>query len=140
MSEEQHTTEQEDHIGEMFARLDDLQANATVGAVFGQPIMSGDKVVIPVASVSYGFGLGFGEGSDREADKVDIGLGGGAGGGVSAHPLGLVEITPEQTRVEPIVDEQKLALAGMTLAAWSVFWAARAVARILGHGKCKGCC
>jgi uncharacterized spore protein YtfJ len=132
MSEEKR--EEQDHLSEMFARLEEMQANATVGAVFGQPVTTGDKVVIPVARVSYAFGLGFGEG----ADQGEAGVGAGGGGGVSAQPLGLVEVTPEQTRVEPIVDEHRVAVAGMALVAWSVFWTAWAVVRILGRGGSKG--
>jgi uncharacterized spore protein YtfJ len=129
-TEEQHLAEK-DYIGEMFTRLEDLQANATVDMVFGQPVTTGDKIVIPVASVSYGFGFGFGEGTDRDDEKMDIGSGGGGAGGVNAKPLGLVEITPERTRVEPIVNEQTLAVAGMALVAWSVFWVTRAAVKIL---------
>jgi len=65
------------------------------------------------------------------AEKAGVGTGGGWGGGVSAKPLGLVEITPERTRIEPVVNEQTLALAGMALAAWSVFWISRTVLKIL---------
>lgn len=126
------TEEQErDYIGEMFARMDSLQASASVNAVFGQPVTAGDKVIIPMATVQYGLGFGFGEGTGQMADKAGVGTGGGWGGGVSAKPLGLVEITPERTRIEPVVNEQTLALAGMLLAAWSVFWISRTVLKIL---------
>ena len=132
MTTEEQTLGDKDYIGEMFARMEDLQANATVEAVFGQPMTTGDKIVIPFANVSYGFGLGFGEGRDRDAEKVGIGSGGGGGGGVYAHPLGAIEITPERTRIEPVVDEQTIVVAGMALAAWTIFWITRAVIKIFG--------
>ena len=130
---EERVHEERDHIGEMFARMERLQADATVDAVFGQPVETGDKMVIPIARVSYGFGFGFGEGVNQEAEEKNLGTGGGGGGGVSASPLGLVEITPEQTRVEPIINEQTMGLAGIAFAAWTVFWTARAVIRIFGR-------
>ncbi len=123
--------QEQDYIGEMFACMDSLQASASVSAVFGQPVTAGNKVVIPMATVQYGLGFGFGEGTGQMAEKAGVGTGGGWGGGVSAKPLGLVEITPERTRVEPVVNEQTLALAGMALAAWSVFWISRTVLKIL---------
>jgi uncharacterized spore protein YtfJ len=110
----------EDHIDQLFTRLDEAQKSANVNAVFGPPTTMGEKTVIPIASVSYAFGLGFGEEQEKEASDT------GAGGGV-----GLAEITPERTHIEPIVDEQTVALAGIALAAWSVFWIARAVIKIL---------
>ena len=131
MTTEESTLEEKDYIGEMFARMQDLQANATVDAVFGQPVTTGDKIVIPIANVSYGFGFGFGEGKDKEAEKVDMGSGGGGGGGVSAHPLGVIEITPERTHIEPVIDEQAVAMAGFALGAWAIFWITRAVIKIL---------
>jgi len=127
-----------DHIDELFVRLEDMQTNASVDAVFGQPVTVGEKVVIPIASVSYGFGMGFGEATGQEAQESNGGVGGGEGGGMSARPVGVVEITPERTRVEPVVNEQAVALAGMLLGAWSIFWISAAVIRILG-GRCKAC-
>jgi uncharacterized spore protein YtfJ len=116
-----------DHIDQLFTRLDDLPKSANVNAVFGLPTTMGDKTVIPIANVSYAFGLGFGQ--DQEEASSDTGAGGGAG--ALAKPVGLAEITPERTHIEPIVDEQTVALAGIALAAWSVFWIARALIKIL---------
>jgi uncharacterized spore protein YtfJ len=139
MTPEEQKPMKKDHIDELFVRLEDLQANASVNAVFGQPVTVGDKVVIPIASVSYGFGMGFGEATGQEVHEPNGGVGGGEGGGVSARPLGVVEITPERTRVEPIVNEQALALAGMLLGAWSIFWVSAAVIRIMS-GRPQACC
>jgi uncharacterized spore protein YtfJ len=125
-----------DHIDELFTRLDELQQNANVNAVFGQPVQVGEKTVIPIASVAYGFGLGFGE-QEEEASEVNVGGGGGAG--AIAKPLGLAEITPESTHVETIVDEQRVVRGGMLLVAWSIFWVANALVRILGRSR-DACC
>jgi hypothetical protein len=44
----------------------------------------------------------------------------------------MVEVAPEGIRVEPLVDEGKITLAGILLVGWSVFWIARALMRIFG--------
>jgi uncharacterized spore protein YtfJ len=131
LTNEEQNKMKKDHIDELFVRLEDMQANANVDAVFGQPVTAGDKVVIPIASVSYGFGMGFGEATGQEVEESNGGAGGGEGAGMSARPLGVVEITPERTRVEPIVNEQALTLAGMLLGAWSIFWVSAAMIRIM---------
>lgn len=122
----------------MFAQFDDLQEHATVDAVYGEPVEIEDKVVIPVASVSYVFGLGLGEGQGRpqeDGGEPGSGSGAGGGGGVQAKPVAVIEITPDRTRIESIVDEQLIALAGIVFAAWAVFWVASALIRIFGKRK-----
>ena len=121
-----------DHIDELFTRLDELQKSANVNAVFGQPVQVGEKTVIPIAGVTYAFGLGFGE-QEEQANEANVGGGGGAG--AIAKPLGLAEITPESTRVETVVDEQRVIRAGMLFGAWSVFWITNALIRILDRSR-----
>ena len=128
-----------DHIDDLFTRLQDLQADASVDAVFGQPVTAGEKVIIPIARVMYGFGMGFGESADQEAGESDGGAGVGGGGGMGARPLGVVEITPEHTRIEPYVNEQAVALAGVLLGAWTIFWISAAVIRIMSSQR-NACC
>jgi uncharacterized spore protein YtfJ len=139
MTPEEQKPVKKDHIDELFVRLKDLQAQASVDAVFGQPVTMGEKVVIPMASVAYGFGLRFGEGADRAAGESDGGAAGGEGAGLGARPLGVIEVTPEHTRIEPYVNEQAVTLAGILFGAWSVFWVAAAVIRIMG-GQRRACC
>jgi len=119
--------ESQDHVDQLFFRLDELQKTANVNAVFGPPVTTGDKTIIPIASVTYGFGLGFGE----ESQEGDSDSAGGGGGAAIAKPLGLAEITPERTRIEPIVNEQAVVAGGLALAAWAVFWITRAVIKIM---------
>ncbi len=110
-----------------------------VSSVFGEPYKEGDTTVIPVASVTVGFGYGYGGGpgaatggEDTEAGEPAAepsetagGAGGGAGG--SAKPQGYLRITPNDATYEPIVDQSKIAIAGIFMSAWSVFWIARAI-------------
>ena len=131
-SKEEEKPMRKDHIDELFTRLDELQKSANVNAVFGQPVQTGEKTVIPIATVRYGFGLGFGE---QEESPSEVNSGGGGAAGAIAKPLGLAEITPESTRVEGIVDEQIVLRGGMLLGAWSIFWVAKALIRIFGRSR-----
>ena len=81
--------------------------NATVKNVFGEPIQSGNKTIIPVAQIAYGLGGGYGQGgkskvsTDEEEVKKGgspMGEGAGGGGGMFAKPKGVYEITPDGTR------------------------------------------
>lgn len=120
----------------VFAQFDELQERASVDAVYGQPVETDGKIVIPVAGISYAFGLGLAEGYGPQPEGGDqaggSGSGSGGGGFVRARPVAVIEITPEYTRVEGVVDEQIIALAGLAGAAWLVFWLARTLMCILG--------
>jgi len=112
----------------VFDAVEDLKQRAKVEAAFGEPQTAQGRTVIPVAEVRYAFGLHFG-GSDDEAPERDVGASGGA---ARTRPLGLLEIDDEGLRLEPTVDEQKIALALIALGAWLVFWIALALIRIFG--------
>ena len=109
-------------------RLDDfiermaerVGGKASVRAVFGDPIERGGVTVIPVAKVRWGFGGGAGTGpvavgpgrpgasplSDATVspgsapDATSSGTGGG--GGVTADPIGWLEIGPDGASFQPI--------------------------------------
>lgn len=87
------------NASEMLQRIGEtLGSTATVKSVFGEPIHTGDKIVVPVAKVAYGFGAGVG------AAPGNKGEGGGGGGGVRAFPAGALEITETSTRFVPFTD------------------------------------
>jgi uncharacterized spore protein YtfJ len=89
----------------------DFSQSASVKNVFGEPIQAGEKIIIPVAEISYGFGGGFGQMGNknkREEDLLETSLstkneneGGGGGGGLHAKAKGIYEITPTSTRFIP---------------------------------------
>ena len=83
---------------------DNLSASADVTKVYGEPTVVEGKTIIPVAKVSYGFGGGFGGGqrNDKSGD------GGGGGGGVLASPVGILEVTAEETRFISFENKKKL--------------------------------
>ena len=98
-----------------------LQTTASVETVYGEPIVADGKTIIPVARVRYGFGGGFGDvkddGSSAENGRPG-GSGGGGGGGVEVTPIGIIEVTPGDTRYISFEDRRRLiraALVGMVL-------------------------
>jgi uncharacterized spore protein YtfJ len=128
----------ETEVQRLLDALANLREKANVNAVFGEPVTVEGRTVIPVARVVYGFGVGVGHDAVAEEQAAEeaaeeAGGGAGGGGGVLAHPVAVVEVTPERTCVKPVIDEQKVALAGGLLAGWAIFWLARALVKILGR-------
>lgn len=90
---------------------------ASVRAVFGDPIERDGFTIIPVARVRWGFGGGAGtgpvavgpglDGEDPAAaeaiDPSQFGSGSGGGGGVTADPVGYLEIGPDGATFKAIV-------------------------------------
>ena len=94
-------------------------SQASVKAIYGEPISAHGKTVIPVAKIMYGYGAGAGTGG--VGDSSARGEGGGGGGGVRAIPVGVIQISDQQTCFVPITDRKKLAgavLAGVGLGMW----------------------
>lgn len=122
---------------EILNRFGEINERATVKTVFGEPYQMNGHTIIPVAKVSFGFGFGGGQGTlkangPRSAGEAGKDAGGGAGGGgrVSVRPIAVLEVGADETKVKPIVDFARLALAGMLLAAWNVFWITYTVRRV----------
>jgi len=96
---------------EMLEKISDsLGTSANVRSVFGEPIHSEGKTVVPVAKVAYGFGAGSGAGRGKGNEESGRNAeGGGGGGGVRAFPAGALEITAGQTRFIAFRDPRWLA-------------------------------
>ena len=93
-----------------------ILSQANVKAIYGEPIAANGKTVIPVAKIMYGYGAGAGTGG--VGDSSARGEGGGGGGAVRAIPVGVIEISDQQTRFVPITNRKKLTgavLAGIGL-------------------------
>jgi uncharacterized spore protein YtfJ len=94
--------------------IDRLQSGANIKTVYGDPIVAEGKTIIPVAKVGYCFGAGIGPGTSslrKEGEQHTEGKEStGMGGALAARPLGVVEITKEETKFIPI-DERGI-LAG----------------------------
>jgi uncharacterized spore protein YtfJ len=128
-------------LNRLFDTVDRVQEKATVEAVFGPPTKVDGKTIFPIGRVVYGFGLGFGQGTmpatpssaATESDESDVAGGSGAGGGgLLVQPLAVLEVTPEATTINPVVDDEKIAKMTLYVIAWSVFCLARALVKIFG--------
>ena len=94
-----------------------LRTSASVKTVYGDPVVSDGKTIIPVARVAYGFGGGTGTkksaatagGKEPAADAV----GEGGGGGMTAKPVGVVEISGQETRFIQFGQTKKVAIAAL---------------------------
>jgi hypothetical protein len=82
--------------------VDKVGGKASVKAVFGEPIVRGGKTVVPVAKIRWGFGGGGGTGTSETQEGPQTGSGSGAGGGVTAEPIGYLEIDEAGAAFRPI--------------------------------------
>jgi uncharacterized spore protein YtfJ len=101
-----------------------------VTTVFGEPIREGAMTIIPVAEVRVNFGYGYGSGEGPAShDHQPAGRGGGGGVGAMsvARPRGYLRITADSVRFEPIMNQGRIALAGIFLSAWIVFWVSKTI-------------
>jgi len=96
-----------------------MSQNASVKYVYGDPIQSGNKTIIPVASIAYGFGGGFGQGANGKkgalagnatGNDAPPAEGAGGGGGLRVTVKGVYEITPESTRFIPANNTKQLVI------------------------------
>jgi uncharacterized spore protein YtfJ len=96
--------------------VEHLQTTASVKKVYGEPVVVDGKTVIPVAKVALGFGGGAGHRKSESATGTEPGAdegGEGAGGGVRATPIGVVEITGQETKFIPFAQTRKLAMVAL---------------------------
>jgi uncharacterized spore protein YtfJ len=136
-------------MDDFLARLaEKVGAQANVNAVFGEPIEREGIVVVPVAKVRWGFGGGAGSrpvpaaalagaATDGAAGEPGIddgaaaaGSGQGGGGGVTADPIGWLEIGPDGAEFKPIVPAMP-SPAFMLAATFGASMLIRALARLL---------
>jgi uncharacterized spore protein YtfJ len=122
---------------ESFRRLvDESRANADVRLAFGESRQVGDKTIIPIASVVWGGGSGFGPAGPAARtegaadDRAESGTGGGQGSGFRVRPLAVLEVAPTETKLRPVVDSTSIAIAGIILGGWNVFWITRTLQAI----------
>jgi len=107
--------------------------SASVKNVFGEPIKSADKTIIPVAQIIFGLGGGQGKGKRKNKHnkkagvapgKDDGGVTGeesGGGGAMYVKAKGVYEITPDATRFIPANNTKQLLIAlavGFILRGW----------------------
>lgn len=123
-------------LNRVFDTVEGLRSVTSVDAVFGKPEEIEGRVLIPVAAVGSGFGLGFSQGTSGDRAESSLAAGdGGAGslGRAKARPVAVIEVTAEDTTIKPIVDETRIALAGVALGAWVVFWVMATIRSVFGQ-------
>ena len=92
------------------AFAEQLQSSAHVRTVYGEPVETKEKTVIPVSKVRYAFGGGpvkMGEDGGVEAAA-------GGGGAVQAEPVGVFEVTEAGARFVP-VERSKAAVGALAV-------------------------
>lgn len=122
-------------LEDIFESIEAMRDKASVGAVFGEPVPAGEKSILPVADIKYGFGFGYGEGTtpaEGEEEAPSSGQGGGAGGGIAARPVAVLEVSAEGVTVKPVMDESRIALAGILAGIWTIFWVTKTLQAIFG--------
>ncbi len=121
-------------LDDLQKRFADMQGKTGWKTVFGDVIEVDGHRLIPVASVRYGFGIAGGQGPTPTGPKRGAGPkasdaapgGGGGGGGMRVDPVALIDLSNGRVRVEPIINVTRLAIVALVVAAWSIFWMARA--------------
>lgn len=115
--------------------IEEMLQRLNASSVFGEPTREGATTVIPVAEVMYGFGAGGGYGKPGSADEAaepgeesaatavaGEGGGSGGGGGGRAKPVGYIRLDADGAHFDPIQDQSRIALAGIMMVAWAIFW------------------
>jgi uncharacterized spore protein YtfJ len=115
--------------GELVRRIYDA---ATPAAVYGQPIVHGEYMIVTASEVAAGGGFGFGRGfgidpsgnvsTSGDSSSGGGGGAGGGGGGAGGRPVAVIEIGPNGVRIKPVVDVTKFMLGAISA------WVAIAVA------------
>lgn len=125
---------------ELLEKVASVVEKANVNAVFGAPQTQDEVTLIPYAEVACGFGVGMGgvaQPCTCEEDETcccaETPTGQGGGAGMRVRPMGYIEIGPAGTTIKPIVDEGRIAFAGILLSAWAVFWTGLVLKAIFGR-------
>jgi len=110
--------------------LEKIYSAAQPGAVYSEPVTTGNYTIITASEIAAGGGFGSGSGfgppatpakqqeetSGREVQPTNSGGGGmGGGGGSRGRPVAIIIIGPDGVTIKPVVDVTKIALAGVTV-------------------------
>ena len=112
--------------------LERLARSADARVIFGEPISSGGRTIVPVARVAYGFGAALGPQDDTQRtpagnQAADLAghAGGGGAGGVTARPVGVLEVSYLGTRFIDFSAGRRLMGAFLGGVAFGLFLASR---------------
>jgi uncharacterized spore protein YtfJ len=82
--------------------LGEIERVLSTKTVVGEPLSVEGNTIIPLIQVAFGFGAGGGSGSAEKQGKNE-GIMGGSGGGAILRPSGVIIISKDGARVEPIL-------------------------------------
>jgi uncharacterized spore protein YtfJ len=112
----------------MRSMLESIRERASVQSAYGEPVVAGDRTIVPVARVAFGFGGGYGAGGERDesaddggdepttagdGEEVGAGEGGGLGGGMVVEPVGFVELDATGARLVRFGSRRRLLAAAL---------------------------
>jgi uncharacterized spore protein YtfJ len=109
----------------LLERLGGTPEHPDVNAVLGTPETVGEITVVPITEMIVGFGTGI---DSETPDPEEAG-----GGRTRTRPIATIEVGPEGTRVHPIVDTQRVTLAGILLSVWVLGWIGLVLQTLLGR-------
>jgi len=109
--------------------IERIGGHGSVRAVFADPVERDGLTIIPVARVRWGVGGGTGHGPGTAADS---GSGSGGGGGLTADPVGYIEIGPDGAAFVSIADPRPSPLF-LLAAGFAGAMVLRAIARLTGR-------
>jgi uncharacterized spore protein YtfJ len=103
--------------------------------VFGEPEMLDGSAIIPVAKIGYGGGGGSGTGQAKPGGETGAEMGAGTGEGtgmgfgVTAKPLGVIEVKHDSVRWIPVIDTNRIIAIWSVLGGLAIVLLARAIGR-----------
>jgi uncharacterized spore protein YtfJ len=125
-----HHAAGESEAGHFLGRLaDQIGGQASVRAIFGEPIEHGDLIVVPVARARWGFGGGTGSAAPT-AGTTGSGSGSGGGGGVSLDPAGYLQLGASGAAFQPIASPNQVSPPFVLAAGLAIAAVLRALARL----------
>lgn len=80
------------------AVVGELKDMARSETVIGEPVMAGDKTLVPVVTISVGFGAGGGQG---DSTNTSAGFGGGGGAGLRIEPSAFIVLERDGVSLLP---------------------------------------
>ena len=94
-----------------------VEESRGVASVFGEPYRSpSGTLLVPVARVVQVYRPGAGESAEGGTVRV-----------TTAAPRAIIEVDEKGVRIKEITNTLVLGLAGMTLAAWNIFWITKTI-------------
>ena len=103
------------HVGTVAEDLD-------VNAVLGEPRTVGDTTIVPVIEMLVGFGAGT---NCCDGESCECGSSGNRDAGTGrriTRTIATIEVGPTGTRVQPVVDSRRIAMAASLLSLWVFGW------------------